>query len=122
MGIQSPADARLVVIDTPAQQCTAQTPSGNTTIRCPRSSEQAVHSRSQLWQAAALQLLSVRTWRMMNDERKLWAGLPPPARRPQLPRIITFQRKASNRRVVNEDRLIAMLQGFGEVLPTFQQA
>lgn len=32
-----------------------------------------------------------------------------------MPRVITFQRKRANRRVINEDRLIDMLREFGEV-------
>ncbi len=43
------------------------------------------------------------------------AGLDPPQKRAPLPRQITFQRKRANRRVVNEDQLISLLQEFGEV-------
>ena len=43
------------------------------------------------------------------------AGVPPPALRTPLPVKITFQRKSANRRVINEGRLISMLQTFGEV-------
>ena len=43
------------------------------------------------------------------------AALPLPQLRQKLPRVVTFQRKSSNRRVINEGRLIAMLQTFGEV-------
>ena len=32
--------------------------------------------------------------------------------------MITFQRKRANRRVINEDRLIALLREFGEVQPS----
>jgi protein O-GlcNAc transferase len=35
--------------------------------------------------------------------------------RQPLPRTITFQRKRANRRVVNEEALLAMLAEFGEV-------
>ncbi|EIE21972.1 hypothetical protein COCSUDRAFT_66769 [Coccomyxa subellipsoidea C-169] len=41
-------------------------------------------------------------------------GLPPPTERP-VPRVITFQRKRANRRVVNEEQLISLLKEFGEV-------
>ena len=41
--------------------------------------------------------------------------LPPPALRSPVPRVITFQRKRANRRVVNEPELLAMLAEFGEV-------
>ena len=42
------------------------------------------------------------------------AGLPlPQMRKP--PRVITFQRKSSNRRVVNEEQLIKLLQAYGQV-------
>ena len=40
-------------------------------------------------------------------------GLPPPTKRP-VPRVITFQRKRANRRVVNEEQLVALLQKFGQ--------
>ncbi len=44
------------------------------------------------------------------------AGLPPPpARRDVIPRVITFQRKRANRRILNEDEFIEMLQEFGDV-------
>ncbi len=33
-----------------------------------------------------------------------------------MPRVITFQRKRANRRVVNEEQLISLLKEFGEVL------
>lgn len=42
-------------------------------------------------------------------------GLPPPAPRTPMPRIITFQRKRANRRVVNEAELLATLAEFGQV-------
>jgi len=42
-------------------------------------------------------------------------GLPPPAPRALIPRTITFQRKSANRRVLNEEELIALLKEFGEV-------
>ena len=35
--------------------------------------------------------------------------------RTPLPRVITFQRKRANRRVVNEEALLALLAEFGEV-------
>ena len=43
------------------------------------------------------------------------AGLPEPAARQPLPRVITFQRKRANRRVLNEDQLVALLRRYGEV-------
>ena len=43
------------------------------------------------------------------------AGLPPPAPRHPLPRVITFQRKRANRRVINEAGLLELLAQFGEV-------
>ncbi|PRW56929.1 glycosyltransferase family 61 [Chlorella sorokiniana] len=42
-------------------------------------------------------------------------GLPTPRKRSPLPRVITFQRKRANRRVVNEPELLKMLGEFGEV-------
>ncbi len=42
-------------------------------------------------------------------------GLPTPRKRSPLPRVITFQRKRANRRVVNEAALLKMLGEFGEV-------
>lgn len=48
-------------------------------------------------------------------------NLPPPRLRQPLPRTITFQRKRANRRVVNEEELLAMLHEFGEVwLPALE--
>ncbi|CAL8471513.1 g11055 [Coccomyxa elongata] len=41
-------------------------------------------------------------------------GLPPPTKRP-VPRVITFQRKRANRRVINEEQLVMLLQEFGQV-------
>lgn len=43
------------------------------------------------------------------------AGLPPPVPRPEVPRIITFQRKRANRRILNEDEFIELLKGYGEL-------
>ncbi len=40
--------------------------------------------------------------------------LPEPAPRP-VPRIITFQRKRANRRIINEERFLDLLREFGEV-------
>jgi hypothetical protein len=42
------------------------------------------------------------------------AGLPPPAARP-VPRVITFQRKRANRRVINEEQLLSLLSAYGTV-------
>ncbi|KAF8072370.1 ALDH10A8 [Scenedesmus sp. PABB004] len=42
-------------------------------------------------------------------------GLPPPGRRRRVPRVITFQRKAANRRVTNEAGLLALLARYGRV-------
>uniref|UniRef100_A0A7S3QL56 Glycosyltransferase 61 catalytic domain-containing protein n=1 Tax=Dunaliella tertiolecta TaxID=3047 RepID=A0A7S3QL56_DUNTE len=42
-------------------------------------------------------------------------GLPPPQPRAAMPRIITYQRKRANRRVLNEDELIALLRNYGEL-------
>ncbi|KAK9828787.1 hypothetical protein WJX72_002076 [[Myrmecia] bisecta] len=42
-------------------------------------------------------------------------GLPPPRKSGPVPRIITFQRKRANRRIINEERFVDMLQEFGEV-------
>lgn len=42
-------------------------------------------------------------------------GLPPPLPRPSVPRIITFQRKRANRRILNEDDFIELLRGYGEL-------
>lgn len=41
--------------------------------------------------------------------------LPAPARPPPVPRVTTFQRKSSNRRVVNEEELLHLLSQYGEV-------
>ena len=43
------------------------------------------------------------------------AGLPPPAPRQPVPRVITFQRKRANRRVINEEGLLELLSEFGQV-------
>lgn len=40
--------------------------------------------------------------------------LAPPVPAP-IPRTILFQRKRANRRIMNEDRFVDMLRGFGEV-------
>ena len=63
----------------------------------------------------------VRTFLNREDahlfRRMMYAqfGLPPPTLRAPLPRVITFQRKRANRRVVNEPELLNMLAEFGEV-------
>ncbi len=41
--------------------------------------------------------------------------MPPSRRTPRPPRVLTFQRKAANRRVINEDELLAVLSRYGEV-------
>jgi protein O-GlcNAc transferase len=43
------------------------------------------------------------------------AGLPPPAARRRVPRVITFQRKRANRRIVNEEGLLALLRQYGQL-------
>ena len=43
------------------------------------------------------------------------ADLPAPEAGKPVPRVITFQRKRANRRVINEDQLMRMLREFGEV-------
>ena len=43
------------------------------------------------------------------------ADLPAPQAGKPVPRVITFQRKRANRRVINEDQLMRMLRKFGEV-------
>ena len=42
-------------------------------------------------------------------------GLPVPKPRTTIPRIITYQRKRANRRILNEEEFIAMLKEFGEL-------
>ncbi|GLI68019.1 hypothetical protein VaNZ11_012320 [Volvox africanus] len=42
-------------------------------------------------------------------------GLPPPAPRPRIPRVITFQRKRANRRIVNEAEFVELLRQYGEL-------
>ncbi|GAX80047.1 hypothetical protein CEUSTIGMA_g7486.t1 [Chlamydomonas eustigma] len=42
-------------------------------------------------------------------------GLPPPQPRQVIPRIITYQRKRANRRILNEEAFIEMLKEFGEL-------
>lgn len=42
------------------------------------------------------------------------AGLPEPVPGP-VPRVITYQRKRANRRIVNEEGFVRMLREFGEV-------
>eukprot|EP00775_Hariotina_reticulata_P006840 gene6840-7058_t len=42
-------------------------------------------------------------------------GLPPPALRRQLPRVITFQRKRANRRIINEEPFLQLLSQYGEL-------
>jgi len=62
-----------------------------------------------------------RTFLTRSDAKEFRAlvyqhyGLPPPSIRPSIPRIITYQRKRANRRVLNEPELIAMLAKFGEL-------
>lgn len=43
------------------------------------------------------------------------ADLPAPQAGKPVPRVITFQRKRANRRVINEDQLMRMLSEFGKV-------
>ncbi len=43
------------------------------------------------------------------------ADLPFPESGRPVPRVITFQRKRANRRVINEDQLVRMLREFAEV-------
>lgn len=43
------------------------------------------------------------------------ADLPAPQAGGPVPRVITFQRKRANRRVINEDQLVRMLREFAEV-------
>ena len=45
----------------------------------------------------------------------LYADLAPPQPGRPVPRVITFQRKRANRRVINEDQLVRMLREFAEV-------
>ena len=69
--------------------------------------------------AHRLPCVSSITWRFWVPCESLWlyhTGLAPPQKRAPLPRQITFQRKRANRRVINEDQLIHLLQEFGEVL------
>lgn len=42
-------------------------------------------------------------------------GFPPPARRRRVPRVITFQRKRANRRIINEDGLLHLLSQYGHI-------
>ena len=42
-------------------------------------------------------------------------GLPVPKPREVIPRIITYQRKRANRRILNEPEFIEMLKEFGEL-------
>ena len=44
-----------------------------------------------------------------------FADLPAPESGRPVPRVITFQRKRANRRVINEDQLVRMLREFAEV-------
>jgi len=44
------------------------------------------------------------------------ADLPAPQSGRPVPRVITFQRKRANRRVINEDQLVRMLREFAEVI------
>ena len=41
------------------------------------------------------------------------AGLPPPTVRPSVPRLITFQRKRANRRIINEEEVVELLKTYG---------
>lgn len=43
------------------------------------------------------------------------SGLPPPSLRPIIPRLITYQRKRANRRILNEQELIDLLSTYGEL-------
>ncbi len=55
-----------------------------------------------------------RPTRHHDTEGLLWrAGLPEPAPGP-VPRVITYQRKRANRRIVNEAGFIRLLREFGE--------
>ncbi len=45
----------------------------------------------------------------------VFADLPAPESGRPVPRVITFQRKRANRRVINEDQLVRMLREFAEV-------
>jgi hypothetical protein len=45
-------------------------------------------------------------------------GLPSPQPRQVIPRIITYQRKRANRRILNEEAFIQMLKDFGELQVT----
>jgi hypothetical protein len=38
-----------------------------------------------------------------------------PAPRDKVPRLFTFQRKRANRRILNEDDVVALLRQYGEV-------
>lgn len=51
----------------------------------------------------------------MNVHQHCAADLPAPETGKPVPRVITFQRKRANRRVINEDQLMRMLREFGEV-------
>ncbi len=50
------------------------------------------------------------------------ADLPAPESGRPVPRVITFQRKRANRRVINEDQLVRMLREFAEVTFTLAAA
>lgn len=43
------------------------------------------------------------------------SGFPPPAVKRSIPRVITFQRKRANRRIVNEQELLKLLSQYGQV-------
>ncbi|KAL3161243.1 hypothetical protein ABBQ38_009607 [Trebouxia sp. C0009 RCD-2024] len=63
----------------------------------------------------------VRTFLSTEDAQAFRAliykqyNLPAPEAGKPVPRVITFQRKRANRRVINEDQLMRMLREFGEV-------
>jgi len=42
-------------------------------------------------------------------------GLPAPVKRRRVPRVITFQRKRANRRIVNEAELLQLMSQYGAV-------
>lgn len=73
--------------------------------------ERRVVSLKSLFQDARNQLLFGNFWQIHN------AGLPVPKELlpPKPPKHITFQRKAVNRRIINEAAFLALLQDYGEV-------
>ncbi|KAJ9523194.1 hypothetical protein QJQ45_023985 [Haematococcus lacustris] len=62
-----------------------------------------------------------RTFLTQQDAREFRAavysqyGLPPPAPRSPIPRVITFQRKRANRRILNEPDLLKLLARYGQL-------